>query len=103
MPPLTVASLATITHSRPLTRPIPAMTPAAGACPSYIPSAARGASLRKGEPGSRRVSTRSRGSSFPRAVRRARALAAAQPGGGELAAQLLDECEVCFLVDPPGL
>ena len=32
--PMTVASLATITHSRPLTRPMPVMIPAAGASPS---------------------------------------------------------------------
>ncbi len=33
-PPLTVASLATITHSRPATRPTPVMIPAPGAAPS---------------------------------------------------------------------
>ena len=35
MPPLTVASLQTITHSTPLTRPMPAIMPALGAA-SYI-------------------------------------------------------------------
>src|SRR5215831_11685584 len=39
VPPLTVASLATITTSRPETRPTPVTSPAAGASPSYIPSA----------------------------------------------------------------
>ncbi len=33
-PPLTVASLAAITHSRPLTRPTPLIIPAPGAAPS---------------------------------------------------------------------
>ncbi len=33
-PPFTVASLAAMTHSRPLTRPIPLTIPAPGAAPS---------------------------------------------------------------------
>ena len=45
---MTVASLATITHSRPETRPTPVMMPAAGASSSYIPVAASGDSSRNG-------------------------------------------------------
>ena len=65
---MTVASLATITHSRPDTRPIPVMMPAPGASSSYMPSAASGDSSRNGEAGSSSPATRSRGSSLPRAV-----------------------------------
>jgi len=54
------------THSRPLMRPMPATIPAAGTSFSYIPFAARGASSRKGVPGSRRASIRSRAVNFPR-------------------------------------
>src|SRR4051812_12610707 len=65
-PPLTVASFATITHSRPSTTPMPVTMPAAGACPSYMSQAARAFSSRNAPPGSTRRSMRSRAVSFPR-------------------------------------
>ena len=52
MPPLTVASLATMSTSRPETRPMPVTMPAPGASSSYMPQAASGESSRNGEPGS---------------------------------------------------
>ncbi len=63
----------TTTHSRPMTRPMPAISPAAGTSPPYMPCAASGPSSRKGEPGSSRASTRSRGSILPRSRWRTRA------------------------------
>src|SRR6266511_414593 len=66
VPPLTVASLATITHSSPSTTPIPVTIPAPGACPSYRSHAASVLSSRKAESGSTSRSIRSRASSFPR-------------------------------------
>src|SRR5581483_2268611 len=66
VPPLTVASLATITHSRPSTMPIPVTIPADGAWPSYTSQAASADSSRKALPGSTRRSTRSRAVSLPR-------------------------------------
>ncbi len=74
MPPFTVASWATIRHSRPETRPIPVMMPAQGTSSSYMPQAASCDSSRKGEPVSISVRTRSRGSSLPRFRCRARAV-----------------------------
>src|SRR5260370_23230589 len=47
---------------------MPAITPALGASPSYMPCAASWPISRKGVPGSSSCSTRSRGSSLPRAV-----------------------------------
>src|ERR1700674_3933724 len=70
-----VASLARIAHSRPSTRPIPAMRPAPWMLSSYIPLAASGDSSRNGVPGSIRRSTRSRGKRLPRAAWRSRARA----------------------------
>src|SRR3990172_834402 len=64
-PALTVASLATITTSRPATTPMPVMTPAAGACPSYRSHATSNPSSIQGVPGSQRRSTRSRAVSLP--------------------------------------
>src|SRR5687768_9913914 len=64
-----------MTHSRPDTRPMPVMTPAPGASSSYIPVAASADSSRKGLPGSSSASTRSRGSSLPRATCRSRLFA----------------------------
>ena len=61
-----VASLHTITHSRPETRPTPVMMPAPWMSSLYRPSAASADSSRNGEPGSISRSTRSRGSSLPR-------------------------------------
>src|SRR5665647_3801807 len=61
-----VASLATITHSRPSMRPMPVITPAPCTALSYMPLAASGDSSRNGEPGSIRFITRSRGNSLPR-------------------------------------
>ena len=52
---------------------MPAMIPAPGHSSSYMPSAASGATSRSGLPGSSRSSTRSRGSSLPRATWRSRA------------------------------
>ncbi len=72
MPPLIVESLHTITHSRPSTRPMPVMMPAAWIASSYMPKAASGENSRNGEPGSISRITRSRGSSLPRAVWRSR-------------------------------
>jgi len=71
-PPFTVESFATIITSRPATRPIPVIMPAAGASESYMPCALSCQSSRKGEPGSSRRSTRSRGKSLPRATCRSR-------------------------------
>src|SRR4051794_746609 len=73
VPPFTVASLATTTTSRPATRPTPVTIPAPGAAPSYRPWAASGESSRNGEPRSSSRSTRSRGSSLPRATWRSAA------------------------------
>ena len=67
-----VASLHTITHSRPSIRPMPVMMPAPWIASSYMPLAASGDSSRNGVPGSISRSTRSRGSSLPRAVCRSR-------------------------------
>ena len=65
-PPFTVASLATITHSRPSTTPMPVTIPALGAPPSYSSQAASAFSSRKAVPGSTSRSTRSRAGSLPR-------------------------------------
>src|SRR6266566_575008 len=65
-PPLTVASFATIAHSRPSTTPIPVTMPAAGAWPSYSSQAASAFSSRNAAPESTRRSMRSRAVSFPR-------------------------------------
>src|SRR6185436_3323584 len=62
-----VASLATITHSRPETRPMPQIIEAECTSPPYMPQAASCPTSRNGEPGSSRPRTRSRGSSLPRA------------------------------------
>src|SRR3954462_13329248 len=69
-----VASFATITHSRPDTRPMPQMIEAECTSPEYMPYAASWPTSRKGEPGSSRFLTRSRGSILPRAVCLSRAL-----------------------------
>src|SRR5919109_1756168 len=66
VPPLTVASLATIITSVPCTTPMPVTIPAAGAALSYMSYAASAESSRKGAPGSSSVSMRSRASSLPR-------------------------------------
>src|SRR5690349_275701 len=63
-----VASLATMTHSRPETRPMPQMIDALCTSPEYMPQAASWPISRKGDPGSSSVRTRSRGRSLPRAV-----------------------------------
>src|SRR5215207_6752653 len=68
-----VESLQTIIASRPPTRPMPVISPAPWMSSSYMPCAASGPSSRKGEPGSTRRSTRSRGRSLPRARCRSRA------------------------------
>ncbi len=65
-PPLTVASLATITHSRPSTTPIPVTMPALGAWPSYSSHAASAFSSRNAVSGSTSRSIRSRAGSLPR-------------------------------------
>src|SRR5437016_5176069 len=65
VPPLTVASFATMTHSRCCTRPMPVTMPAAGASSSYIPFAASGDNSRNGVPGSSNAAMRSRTGSFP--------------------------------------
>src|ERR671931_7514 len=67
VPPLTVASFATTTHSRPSTTPMPVTMPAAGGCPPYMSHAARAVSSRKALSGSTSRSIRSRAVSFPRA------------------------------------
>ena len=72
-PPLTVASFATITHSRPSTTPIPVTMPAPGACPSYMSHAASAFSSRNAESGSISRSIRSRAVSLPRSRCRASA------------------------------
>src|SRR5260370_5551494 len=61
-----------IKHSRPCTRPMPVMMPAAGASSSYIPFAASGESSRKGVSGSSNAASRSRGGTFPCSRCRAR-------------------------------
>src|SRR6185503_6087788 len=63
-----VASFATITHSRPETRPTPQMIEAQCTSPPYMPQAASWPTSRKGEPGSSSARTRSRGSILPRAA-----------------------------------
>src|SRR3989454_8383668 len=63
-----VASFATITHSRPETRPMPQMIEAECTSPLYMPQAASWPISRNGEPASSSVRTRSRGSSLPRAA-----------------------------------
>src|SRR5438105_1948414 len=55
-------------QSTPETRPTPAMRPAPGASLLYMFSAASGATSRNGVSGSSSISTRSRGSSLPRAT-----------------------------------
>jgi hypothetical protein len=66
-PPLTVASLAVIRHSTPLTTPTPPITLAPAAWPgTSLP--ARGHSSRKYESRSRSSSTRCRGKSLPAAT-----------------------------------
>src|SRR5574337_62687 len=60
-------------QSTPLTRPMPAISPAQGAASRYMPCAASGAISRNGVPGSSSMRTRSRGRSLPRAVCLARA------------------------------
>src|ERR1043165_7582677 len=73
VPPLTVASLAMIRHSRPCTRPMPVMIHAAGGSSSpYMPFAASGESSRKGVFGSSSAAMRSRGGIFPCSRCRAR-------------------------------
>src|SRR3954467_13469471 len=72
-----VASFATITHSRPDTRPTPQIIEAECTSPLYIPQAASWPISRNGEPGSSSLFTRSRGSIFPRAT--CFSLAAASP------------------------
>ena len=47
-----VESLQTITHSRPATRPMPVMMPAAWMCSPYMPLAASGDNSRNGAPAS---------------------------------------------------
>ena len=87
VPPLTVASLATIMHSwllakqretcgerhagqgggtNPWMRPMPVTTPPDGTGESYISQAASGDNSRNGEPSSSRALMRSRGSILPR-------------------------------------
>ena len=51
MPPFTVASLATITHSRPSTTPMPVTIPADGAWPSYRPPGGERVQLEEGRVG----------------------------------------------------
>src|SRR5512145_2028255 len=63
-----VASFATMTHSRPQTRPMPQMMDAEWTSPLYMPQAASWPISRNGEPGSSSLATRSRGSILPRAV-----------------------------------
>src|SRR3954452_19413623 len=61
-----VASLATMTHSRPDTRPTPVITLAEWTSPPYRPYAASGDSSRNAVPGSIKRSTRWRASILPR-------------------------------------
>ena len=71
---------------------MPVMMPADGTSPSYMPCAASGDSSRNGVPGSSSRSTRSRGSSLPRAdVALARLFAAALHRRVELGAQIRDQ------------
>src|SRR5947209_1329585 len=87
VPPFTVASFATTTHSRPSTTPTPVTMPAAGAPPLYMSHAARGESSRNAVSGSTRRSTRSRAVSFPLE----RLLAAAARDLRRALAQFVDE------------
>src|SRR5271165_4816941 len=68
VPPLTVASLATMMHSTPSTCPMPVTMPALGASPLYISHAASAENSRNAECGSMSSSTRSRAGSLPRAT-----------------------------------
>src|SRR5260221_126344 len=65
-----VASLATMTHSRPETRPTPQIIDAACTSPPYMPQAASWPISRNGEPGSSSLLTRSLGSILPQDVLR---------------------------------
>ena len=65
MPPLTVASLATISTSRPDTRPMPVTMPGARRLVVVQVPRRQGESSRNGDPGSSSWSMRSRTGSFP--------------------------------------
>ena len=92
VPPLTVASLATITHSRPSTTPIPVTIPADGAWPSYsVPGGERRELEERGVRVDEPVDPLARGQLPARAVALDRALAAAARDQGRALAQLGDE------------
>ena len=92
MPPLTVASLQTITHSRPDTRPMPVMMPARGDV--VVVHAVRG-ELRQLEERAARIEQRAhalaRQQLAARDVLRARGFAAALLDRRDLCAQVGDE------------
>ena len=92
MPPFTVASLQTITHSRPLTRPMPVMMPADG---HLVAVHAVGGELGKFEEGragiEQRLDAVARQQLAARDMAGARRLAAAEGGGGGLGFQIGDD------------
>ena len=89
---MTVASLATITHSRPLTRPTPVTIPAPGASPSYMPCAASGGELEERRARVQQpVDALAREQLAAARVARAGLLAAALPHARELLAQVCDQ------------
>ena len=79
VPPLTVASLETMTAGRPWIVPTPVTMLAPGEAPSYISHAARVESSRNAVPGSISASTRSRAINLPRPACRARAFSPPPP------------------------
>ena len=95
---MTVASLATIMHSRPDTRPMPVMMPAAGQSSSYIPSAASGATSRNGCRVEQTVDPVARQQLAALDVPGAGALGSAERRFGQLGAQLLDEVHMRLAV-----
>jgi hypothetical protein len=96
-------SLAAIMTSRPETRPTPAIMPAPGRLAVVEAVGGQLADLQKGEPTSSRRSTRSRGSSLPRAVvALARGFGPPEGGFGHLGAEFGGERPVGFGVGGEG-
>ena len=92
MPPFTVASLATITHSRPSTTPMPVTIPADGAWPSYtLPGGQRGELQERRVRVDEQVDALAGGELAARAVPLDRGFAAAARDLRRALAQLLDE------------
>ena len=92
MPPFTVASLQTITHSRPDTRPMPVMIPAAGAWSSYMPCAGQRRELEERRAGVEEPLDPLAGQELaPGEVLLPHALGAAEGGGVDLRLEVGDD------------